>query len=222
MPATAGPLIIGVVSQKGGVGKSTIARLLLREFAKHDWKVKIADMDIQQGTSFQWHKRRAANNVTPDVRTETFTTVQQALKDASNFDLFIFDGAPHATKATLEISRAADLVILPTGLAIDDLEPQVLLAHELSREGQAAEKLAFVLWRVGDSQAEIKDAREYIARAGYRTLDGEVPDRTAYRRASDTGRAVTETHYQHLNERADAVAQSIINAINQIANRRAA
>ena len=89
-------IILGIVSQKGGVGKSTIARLIAREFAQNDWSVKIADMDIQQGTSFQWYKRRAANMITPDIRTETFTTVKQALKDAENFDLFIFDGAPHA------------------------------------------------------------------------------------------------------------------------------
>lgn len=222
MPTSIGTFIIGVVSQKGGVGKSSIARLIAREFAKNDWTVKIADMDIQQGTSFQWHRRRAANQITPDIRTESFTTVQQALKDAGNFDLFVLDGAPHATKATLEIARAADLVLLPTGLAIDDLEPQVLLAHELSREPDVAGKLAFVLWRVGDSQAEIADAREYIARAGYQALDGEVPERTGYRRASDKGHAVTETHYHQLNQRADVVVQSIIDAINQIADRRAA
>ena len=55
-------IILGIVSQKGGVGKSTIARLIAREFAQNDWSVKIADMDIQQGTSFQWYKRRAAHD----------------------------------------------------------------------------------------------------------------------------------------------------------------
>ena len=39
-------LIIGVVSQKGGMGKSTIARLIARELAAQDWEVKIGDLDI--------------------------------------------------------------------------------------------------------------------------------------------------------------------------------
>jgi chromosome partitioning protein len=216
------PIIIGVVSQKGGVGKSTIARLIAREFAHNDWSVKIADMDIQQGTSFQWCKRRAANQISPEVRTETFPSVATALKDANNFDLFILDGAPHATAATREIARAADIVLLPTGLAIDDLMPQVLLAHDLAGAGVPAQKLAFILWRVGDSQAEISDARQYIEQAGYSVLEGEVPDRTGYRRASDGGLAVTETQYQQLNERADIVAQSIIDTIDEIARRSAA
>ena len=216
------PIIIGVISQKGGVGKSSIARLVAREFANNEWSVKIADMDIQQGTSFHWCTQRAANQITPEVRTETFSSVAQALKDANNFDLFIFDGAPAASSATRDIARAADIVLLPTGLATDDLRPQVLLAHELIELGLPQDKIAFVLWRVGDSQPEISDARDYITRAGYRTLAGEVPDRTAYRRASNMGKAVTETQYHHLNERADAVAQSIVDTIKQVAKNRSA
>src|SRR5207237_1316876 len=48
-------LIIGVVSQKGGVGKSTIARLIARELAAQDWEVKIAGLDISERTSY--HRR---------------------------------------------------------------------------------------------------------------------------------------------------------------------
>ncbi len=212
---------VAVASQKGGVGKSTIARLIAREFADNGWHVKIADMDVQQGTSYKWYKRRAANQITPEIRTETFTSVKPALEDSKNFDLFIFDGAPHATIATRDMSRAADLVLLPTGLAVDDLEPQVSLAHELTHtHGIEPAKIAFVLWRVGDSKSEIAEAREYIAAAGYTVLAGEVPDRTAYRRASDSGRTATETHYRTLNDRADIAAQSTIDAIAKIANNR--
>jgi chromosome partitioning protein len=215
-------IIIGIVSQKGGVGKSTIARLIAREFANSDWTVKIADMDTHQGTSFHWTKRRAANQITPDIRTEAFSSVKAALKDADNFDLFIFDGAPHATPVTRDIAQASDMIILPTGLAIDDLEPQVILAHELVKNGTAPAKIAFILWRVGESDAEIAEARDYITRAGYRILDGAVPDRTAYRRASDYGLAATETKFQTLNEKADAAAQSIVDAVTATVNRRKA
>jgi pantothenate kinase-related protein Tda10 len=46
--------IIAIVSQKGGVGKSTMARALAREAANNGLKVKIADLDTQQGTSVDW------------------------------------------------------------------------------------------------------------------------------------------------------------------------
>ena len=51
-------MIVGIVSQKGGVGKSTLARLIAREFAAQDWQVKIADLDVSQATSFHWRSRR--------------------------------------------------------------------------------------------------------------------------------------------------------------------
>src|SRR5262249_4617290 len=205
---------IAIASQKGGVGKSSCARLIAREFAHAGWKVKIADMDIQQGTSFHWCRERAANQVNPEIRAEAFASATQALRDADNFDLFILDGAPAASAATREMAKAADIVLLPTGLSNDDLRPQVLLAHELVKAGIDPGKIAFVLWRVGDSQAEIRDARDYITKAGYNVLAGEVPYRTDYRRASDQGRAFTETSHKNHNHRADNVAQNTVNAIN--------
>ena len=207
------PIIVGVVSQKGGVGKSSVARMIAREFAHVGWDVKIADMDFQQGTSWHWARSRNEHAVTPEIRVETFTSVAKALRDATNFDLCIFDGAPAASTATREIATAADIVLLPTGLATDDLRPQVLLAHELLKAGVSIAKLAFILWKVGDSQAEISDARQYIEKAGFRVLAGEVPERTGYRRASDSGRTVTETRHPELNKRADLVVQSIADTI---------
>ncbi len=43
--------IVGFISQKGGVGKSTLARGLSREAAASGLNVKLADLDTQQGTS---------------------------------------------------------------------------------------------------------------------------------------------------------------------------
>ena len=42
------PVIVAFVSQKGGVGKSTLARGLLA-VAAHVMKARLADLDPQQG-----------------------------------------------------------------------------------------------------------------------------------------------------------------------------
>ena len=49
---TSTPFKVAVVSQKGGVGKSSIARLIAREFAANGWRVTIADM-ASRGRSAQ-------------------------------------------------------------------------------------------------------------------------------------------------------------------------
>jgi chromosome partitioning protein len=42
-------VIIAMVSQKGGIGKSTLSRLIAREYANAGWSVKIADLDVGLG-----------------------------------------------------------------------------------------------------------------------------------------------------------------------------
>jgi chromosome partitioning protein len=209
-------LIVGVVSQKGGVGKSTLARLIAREYALAGWSVKIADLDVSQGTSFNWQSRRLQSGIVPVIPVERFGTVEQALKIADHYDLLILDGPPHSTAGTLKIAQASLLTLLPTGLSLDDLEPSVLLAHELRKRGTPASKIVFALSRVGDSESEIEEARDYIRQAGYLVLAGSLPEKTAFRRASDEGRSLTETRFPSLNKRSDEMAQGIVDLLTEI------
>lgn len=215
-------VVLGIVSQKGGVGKSTLARLIAREYAHASWTVKIADLDISQGTSYSWQSRRLQHGVEPTVSVERFGTVEQALRHKGHYDLMILDGPPHSTSGTLKIAQASELVVLPTGLALDDMEPSVLLAHELVKKGVPKTKVLFALCRVGGSEHEIAEARVYIGDAGYRIVQGALPERTAYRRASDEGRAVTETRFPSLNDRADQMAQNIVDVLTRLQKGRAA
>ena len=210
--------LVGLVSQKGGVGKSTLARLVAREYASAGWQVKIADLDISQGTSTDWKQRRERGGVKPDIAVEPFGTVAQALKVTQLYDLVVFDGPPHSMAGTLEIANVSDAIILPTGLSLDDLKPSVLLAHELIQNRIPADRIVFALCRVGDRENEIGEARAYIARAGYTVLEGELPERTGYRRASDQGRAASETTHPTLRERAERLAQSVIDFVSSRPN----
>ncbi|MGA0565562.1 division plane positioning ATPase MipZ [Ancylobacter sp. VNQ12] len=207
------PYIIGVVSQKGGVGKSTVCRLVASEFARMDggtWDVKIADLDVSQATSFHWMQRRHRHGVTPEIRVEGYQRLEKAIEDAGDFHVMVLDGAPHATSQTLKIGLAADVVVIPTGTALDDLEPAVALARELAAHQVETARIVFVLSRTGDSDAEVAEARGYLAKTGFRVAEGCLPERTAYRRASDLGQAASETAYPSLNGRAKAVFESIV------------
>ncbi|MCB1806605.1 MAG: ParA family protein, partial [Candidatus Competibacteraceae bacterium] len=169
------PVYIGMVSQKGGVTKSTLARLIAREYAVGGWAVKIADLDVSQGTSYDWQARRLEAGITPEIPVERFSSVDAALKATGQYNLVVFDGAPHSTAGTKRIAQVSDVVILPTGPSLDDLKPTVLLAHSLVKEGVDRSKLYFALCRVGDSEAEITEARDYLTQAGYQVLEAAIP-----------------------------------------------
>ena len=204
--------IIGLISQKGGVGKSTLARAVAREAAASGLKVKLADLDTQQGTSSNWHRRRLESGLEPAFSVEAYKTAAQALKVAPEFDFLVLDGPARASAATLEIAKQAALVVQPTGASVDDLHPAVLTFHELVRAGIPVARLVFALCKIG-TDAEEGEARAYVAQAGFHSLKGFIPERPAYRQAQNLGLTITETRFPQLNRRADEVLQDMVDRI---------
>lgn len=205
--------IIGLISQKGGVGKSTLARALAREAAAGGLRVKLADLDTQQGTSSNWHRRRLEAGVEPAFSVEAFKTATQALRVAPDYDVLVLDGPARASAATLEIGRQATLIVQPTGASVDDLHPAVLTFHEMVREGVPRARLVFALSKIG-TDAEEGEARAYIAQAGFEALAGFIPERPAYRQAQNLGLTITETRFPQLNRRADELLQNVVDRIH--------
>lgn len=148
-------MIISLISQKGGVGKSALARLLAVEVTKAGWTAKIADLDPAQGTSTKWKARRDSAGLQPDVAVEKFRTVDRALKEADRYDLLILDGPAHAEQGGKVMARASDLVVMPTGYSLDDMEPQIEAAYELEEAGIDPASILFVFCRAKDRKSVV-------------------------------------------------------------------
>jgi len=204
--------IISFVAQKGGVGKSTLARAISREAASNGWSVKLADLDTQQGTVAEWHRLRLANGYDPVGSVEVIAKASNALKLADDYDLLVLDGAARASAATGEIAKHSDLIILPTCASRDDLVPAVRLAHELRKAKIETSRIAFALVRV-TTAAEIEEAREFIQDAGYCVLEGALLEKPAYRQAQNEGLAVTEARFPTLKAKADLLMQSMVDLL---------
>lgn len=202
--------IVAFVSQKGGVGKSTLARALAREAAAGGLRVKVADLDTQQGTSVDWHRQRLQAGIEPAVSVEAFATAAQALAVADGYDILIIDGPARTSQATTEIAKVANLVVQASGASLDDLRPAVREFHALVKAGIPASRLIFALNRIG-TLTEEADARVYLEESGYPVLTGFLLERPAYRQAQNGGHAITETRFAGLRAQADALIQSIIN-----------
>jgi len=208
---------LAVLSQKGGVGKSTIARLMATAYAGVGWRVKIADFNVKQLTSVDWAGQRLAAEVKPEVPAEAFPNVKRALAQQTQYDLMVFDGKPDSDAVTLEIARESDLVVIPAQVTLDDLRPQVKFAHELLQRGVERADILFVLNKTLDSATSVTDAKGFIEAAGYRCAGTDLPVKTGYQLAQNGGRAINESQYPSLNERADALAQEIIDRFTELA-----
>ena len=174
------------------------------------------------GKTRKQQPHRQQSRISPEIQVQSFMSVTSALVEAPHFDALVLDGKPNASDQTVEIARASDLVVIPTGQTVDDLHPGVLRAHNLHRKWMSRERIAFAMLRTTGCRRENEAARQYLAEAGYAVFEGEVPVPTAYGMASDGGRAITETSFRSLNDRAAGLAQGVIDGIAELQERRAA
>ena len=202
-------MIISLISQKGGVGKSAIARLLAVEFIKAGWSVKIADLDTAQGTATRWKAKRDQAGIKPEVPVEKFATIERAVREAERFDLVILDGPAHAEKGGLTMARKSDLILIPTGYSLDDLEPQVEVAYELEGAGIPNDKLWFVFCRIGGSSSEEQSARGYCKRAGVNVFEPVFHELPSIRQGHNAGKAASEVSFAAVQEKAIALAVAV-------------
>jgi len=201
-------LIIACLSQKGGVGKSTLARLVARTYAVAGWTAKICDFNTKQKTSVDWAAIRMEGKIQPEIPAEAFSSVKNALKQ--DFDLLVFDGRPDSDTTSLECAKEANLIIVPTGPSLDDLKPQVLFGHELTSRGIPRDRILFVINKGADSEVATNDARQYITMGGFAVAKTDLGMKTGYQMAQNTGHAISETLFPSLNTRADALASELV------------
>jgi chromosome partitioning protein len=182
--------IISFVGQKGGTGKSTLARAFAVEAAKTDARVLMADLDEAQRTSRDWGQRRATNKLMPAIAVEMVPRLQVFTR-AADVDVLVVDAPGWADASTVWLAQGSQLTVLPTGASVDDLNPTIRLMHELMGKGLADWRVALALCRVhGDADAAF--ARDYLKQAGYRALKGELREKKAFADLQNLGQAVTE------------------------------
>lgn len=202
-------MILSLISQKGGVGKSTLARLLAVEFTRAGWAVKIADLDPAQGTSTKWALRRDEMGVDPEIQVQKYRDVSRAIRDAAGFDLMILDGPAHSDRSGATMAAASDLVLIPTGYSVDDLEPQVQVAYDLEEAGTDPARIRFVFCRTRGSEKEDAAARNYIRRARLIALDAGVRELPSIRQAHAVGKTAAETGHKGIDGEGRALAAEI-------------
>ena len=204
-------MIISFLNQKGGVGKSTLARATAVEFAKNKWDVIVADMDTSQRTISNWAEKRKTNGIKPSIETGVYREAKTALKMESACNLLIIDGAAYADTHTKEIALKSHLVVIPTGVTEDDLRASLMLAQELIVAGVNRMHILFVVIKVPENgDREAMATRKSIQQWGFNVAIGWIPFRTSYGKAMDEGHTLIETRHATLNDKSDKIVLHII------------
>ena len=216
-------LILSVLGTKGGVGKTTIARLTANGLAIAGWRTKVYDLDRSTHSQTAWHSTRLQNGFDLLFQVEQVKTVEQAVKDAAHYDAAVIDGFAKASQTAAETGKVSDGILLPTGVSDDELFPAIVLANTLVREqGVSARRIRFVVNRTGDSHQEVNDARRRIEEAGYTAFYRSIQYKTGYRSAANLGKTPLETSHPSLNKKAQDLVDEIGEWIGEILSEKEA
>jgi chromosome partitioning protein len=203
-----GPLTVSFVGQKGGVGKSALARLFAVGAAYRGLKPLLADFDLEQLTCVEWNAIRLQNAVEPDLDVRSFKSLKKLRKREDRAGVVVVDTRGLADELSQEIAEESDVAFLPTGPSGDDLRPTLALARKLVRNG-AEGRVVLVLSRVGRSHAQIQRAVETIEESGFELLAERWPQRDGFQSDLDSGRAGREARNPHLREAAERMETAL-------------
>lgn len=197
-------MFISVLSQKGGVCKSTIVRGLAVECINSGLDVAVADMDCTQLSCLRWAERREDSGISPAVPVVSCNKTPDALALIPDNDVVIADGTPYVTQTGKTLATKSDLVIIPTGISMDDLLPSVEMANEFVEEKKIPkDRIIMVVTKVPKGgEREAMQAKKDIQECGYAVIDTWLPIRTTYSQAMDRGNSICETRHPDLNRQA--------------------
>lgn len=207
--------VLSFLSQKGGAGKSTLARGAAVEFARNGWAIQVADMDTGQQTFSTWVDERNQAGLEPSIEVGLYRDAKTAIRAAKLYDLLVVDGRPFADMQSLELARASDLVVIPTGVTKDDLKPALEFANLLRHDGIPQQRIMLAVVRV-PSASEARSSISSIRDWGFYVPDHYMDFKASYGQAMDTGRAMTETNFEGVSKRGDALVQSIADRLMEI------
>lgn len=105
-------MIIGVLQQKGGVGKTTLALNLAGYFATNGARVLLVDAD-PQASALSWSSVRDKPALFPVVGMPKPTLHKDLLAIARNYDIVVIDGAPRVNDLGRSAILASDIVLIP-------------------------------------------------------------------------------------------------------------
>lgn len=156
-------VIIGVINQKGGVGKTTISVNLAGLLARRNHQVLLIDAD-PQGSARDWAAARQGASLFPVVGVAKPVLHKEAHQFRGKFDYVLIDGPPRTTDIARSVVAASDIILIPVQPGAYDVwsSRDVVEILQEVRTLKEAIRPYFVLNRKIANTAIARDAKQAI------------------------------------------------------------
>ncbi|WEX11533.1 ParA family partition ATPase [Chelativorans sp. AA-79] len=206
-------MIVALLNQKGGVGKTTLALHLAGEWARRGQRVTVIDAD-PQGSALDWSQQRARESLPRlfgVIGLPRNTLHREAPELARNVHHIVIDGPPRVAGLMRSALLAADIILIPVQPSPFDgwgsAEMLALLSEARVYRPQLVAR--FVLNRCGARTIIARETALTLADHDPPLLTSKVGQRIAFADAAQSGRLVWEAHATSAAREITALASEV-------------
>lgn len=187
-------MIIGVLQQKGGVGKTTITLNLAAAFAKDGHRVLVVDAD-PQASALAWSSVRDRAPLFPVIGMPKPTLHKDLSAIAKDYDVVVIDGAPRVNELARSAILACDHVLIPVQPSPFDVWScsEIVGLVEEARQFRPGIAATFVINRKIANTAIARDVMKAFKEFPFPLATTAITQRVAFAEAAAQGLTVIET-----------------------------
>lgn len=190
-------MIISILNQKGGVGKTTLSVHIASTLALAGKKVLLIDADVQR-SALDWAASRTEDPIFNVVGISKNTIHKEIPLLKDNFDFIVIDGPPRVYDVARSAIAASDIVLIPVQPSPYDVwsaKEVVDLINEVKEPLQAYKKIkaAFVINRKIANSVIGRDVEEALTQyKDIAVLESSITQRVSFAETASRGTTTVE------------------------------
>lgn len=186
--------VIGLLSRKGGAGKTTLAIHLAVLAGQAGKRTLLIDVDPQRSAASWWRAREAEIPALVETAAAELASVLDAARDDGGIDLAIIDTRPSVEADAVQVAKLADLVLVPTRPAIFDLRAilgTLDILKGVTRRSMIVLNACQAPRGAGEASS-VTDARKALAAFGVPVAPASIAQRSVFATAPLAGLTANE------------------------------